>query len=489
MRCKECDYPLWNLTTRICPECGTPFKPSEFAFKAYKVEFHCPECAQTYFGTNADGHLEPKEFECVKCGEHISMDEMVLRPAPGLSESQTEAYTMPWLDRKRRGFIKAWFTTTLHAMVFPTTLMKGVPANASVGEAWLFALLSMVVFIAVGVAAPVAGIGLISMLGRFDPMFFIMASIAIPAGVLSTAISILLWGAMAHGLLRVTGSCASTIGRTYQAMCYSIGPMAISSIPCLGWYCLSYAGWIWWLVCAILMLTVAQGVSGVRATLAGIAFPVLGFVAMVTLIFVPMIFAAQMAPVTGATQMWQVQQAQSETQMLVNAMHQWYLQHPNKSLEHGLQLMVDGPRVPWDYIGGTSETYLTDVPVADTTLERMQFLGPNRQRQVVDRAIQQMPDNVVAHRVGDFVFTHHGIDFDTAVSDLWLVVYAPDSDANTLSAQESTITVGLMSRKVIEVDLDDVPDPLGQQNELRRQAGLPPLVDPRTITHDQPQRN
>ena len=30
MRCKTCDYPLWNLTTRVCPECGTPFLPSQF---------------------------------------------------------------------------------------------------------------------------------------------------------------------------------------------------------------------------------------------------------------------------------------------------------------------------------------------------------------------------------------------------------------------------------------------------------------------------
>lgn len=27
MRCKRCDYPLWNLRDRKCPECGKPFAP------------------------------------------------------------------------------------------------------------------------------------------------------------------------------------------------------------------------------------------------------------------------------------------------------------------------------------------------------------------------------------------------------------------------------------------------------------------------------
>lgn len=30
MRCKTCNYRLWNLAGRTCPECGTGFRPSGF---------------------------------------------------------------------------------------------------------------------------------------------------------------------------------------------------------------------------------------------------------------------------------------------------------------------------------------------------------------------------------------------------------------------------------------------------------------------------
>ena len=109
MRCKICDYRLWNLRSRVCPECGTPFKPSEFEFFLNSVQFCCLHCNQTYYGTGAKGHLVPAEFECVKCARQIHMDEMVLLPTEGIEEEQTKAHTMPWMERKKRGAVRAWF--------------------------------------------------------------------------------------------------------------------------------------------------------------------------------------------------------------------------------------------------------------------------------------------------------------------------------------------------------------------------------------------
>lgn len=65
MRCKKCDYRLWNLPSRVCPECGQPFRPSEFEFPVNSVQFRCPHCNQSYYGTGEKGHLVPIEFECV----------------------------------------------------------------------------------------------------------------------------------------------------------------------------------------------------------------------------------------------------------------------------------------------------------------------------------------------------------------------------------------------------------------------------------------
>jgi predicted RNA-binding Zn-ribbon protein involved in translation (DUF1610 family) len=101
MRCKICDYPLWNLTTRTCPECGSKFAPDEFEFVPNSVQYCCPHCAQAYFGTSEKGHLVPREFNCVKCGQRVQMNEMVLRPAAGVKEEQTKPNPMPWLERKK----------------------------------------------------------------------------------------------------------------------------------------------------------------------------------------------------------------------------------------------------------------------------------------------------------------------------------------------------------------------------------------------------
>ncbi|QKK09883.1 MAG: hypothetical protein HND58_18155 [Planctomycetota bacterium] len=86
MNCRHCSYPLWNLRSGQCPECGTGFAPSEFRFAKNSVCFCCPHCDQRYFGTGPDGHLEPRRFVCVGCGQQIEMDTMVLHPADGLDE-------------------------------------------------------------------------------------------------------------------------------------------------------------------------------------------------------------------------------------------------------------------------------------------------------------------------------------------------------------------------------------------------------------------
>ena len=111
MRCKTCDYPLWTLTSRMCPECGAAFLPSDFDFVPNSVRFCCPHCDQAYYGTTERGHLSPREFECVSCGAFIRMDEMVLRPAAGVAESQTRAATNPWLNLRETGLFKGLFST------------------------------------------------------------------------------------------------------------------------------------------------------------------------------------------------------------------------------------------------------------------------------------------------------------------------------------------------------------------------------------------
>ncbi len=143
MRCKKCDYRLWNLPSRVCPECGQPFRPSEFEFPINSVQFRCPHCNQSYYGTGEKGHLVPIELECVSCHRHIHMDEMVLLPTEGIEEEQTKVDTMPWLERDKRGAVRAWFASVRMALVTPGRLIHTVPESTPVSSAVWFAFSRM----------------------------------------------------------------------------------------------------------------------------------------------------------------------------------------------------------------------------------------------------------------------------------------------------------------------------------------------------------
>jgi len=154
MRCTNCDYPLWNLPARQCPECGDAFSPSDFEFKPGHVRFCCPDCRQTYYGTGLRGHLEPIEFDCVNCGRHLHMDGMVLLPAEGVKDIDTRLDPMPWLERKERGLAHAWFGTIGMAMTQPQRLVRAVPSSTATSSAWLFMIVSNLLYMSIGQLIP-----------------------------------------------------------------------------------------------------------------------------------------------------------------------------------------------------------------------------------------------------------------------------------------------------------------------------------------------
>ncbi len=124
------------------------------------------------------------------------------------------------------------------------------------------------------------------------------------------------------------------------------------------------------------------------------------------------------------------------------------------------------------------------VPVAGTTLDRIEFLPSKDRASVNEAAVAALPPNAVAHRLGDFVFTYHGIDMRSADPDLWTVIYWPDPFCNGF-IEPQTVVVGLPgggSRPI----LGDFAAELAAQNQLRALAGLPPLPDPATVSHGRP---
>ncbi len=162
MNCQNCGYTLWNLKTRNCPECGEAFKPSEFEFVANAVQYCCPDCDQAYYGTTLTGHLRPAEFDCVNCGRKLHMDDMVLRPAKGIGDDQTQRDVMPWLERRRRNPFMAWIKTIGRSMVGPGKLMRAVPTSSTPMQACWYATVTLTAILFCGGGAPFSIVGLIA---------------------------------------------------------------------------------------------------------------------------------------------------------------------------------------------------------------------------------------------------------------------------------------------------------------------------------------
>ncbi len=480
MRCPSCDYRLWNIRSRNCPECGTPFLPSEHEFVPNSVQFCCPHCETAYYGTGNNGHLVPIEFDCVSCDAHIHMDQMVLLPTDGLEEEQTTVEQMPWLNRREIGRIRAWFRTIGMALVRPARLMRLTPEQSPTGPAFGFAVLTntLATFTGMGLFLIPMMIGVFAGGGGAGGSGVLMMAFAFGIICLGTVVmaflGVLLWGAAAHGLLRLTGPAHAGIGRTYHAIGYSAGANAITAIPVCG----AYVGWIWWLISATIMLKEAQKVHGGRAAFAVLTLPLLGIggaVAMWAFAFYSIITTGSMAT---SSMVW-------TNLMPVNgALHDYATRNGNRLPDHAIQLVTEGLISGAEFMVDGSVTRQKRVMIGNLRLDEFAYPPSPEEVRGVDAAIEALPRDIVAHRLGDFVFTYHGIDLNTADPQLWLVVEAPESG----SPGRPKFGVGCVRGGPVHIEFQtsDLPAVLEMQNGLRAANGLPPLPDPTTVTHEQP---
>lgn len=508
MRCKSCEYPLWQIRDRRCPECGTPFKPSDFDFVLNSVRFCCPHCDQAYYGTGLRGHLVPSEFDCVACHRRISMDEMVLLPTEGVREEQTKVDVNPWLDRKQKGFMAGWFATVIQSMGTPGRLIRATPEHSSVPQAIWFAVLTnslyllggmsllIVLFLVIGIVTSTtggAGIGGGGITG-------VMGPIAVFAGwamgmVVALMIGAFIWGGIAHGLLRLTGPTAAGIGRTMQCMLYSSGTNIANAIPCLGFY-LGWISSIWWAVSATLMLKDGQKVSGGRAALAAILPIGLGLVLAVGLfifaIVLPATSAAQAAAQAAAAQAAAQSARSSSTDhdrilQLAGAIRSHFTEYgepPHHAIEmHETQRIAVSVFL---FPGPDEQSRMEQSTIVGMTLSDLNLADGETTEAVIKAATASLPGNVIAHRVGDTVFCYHGMkDLAAADPQLWTVIASPEPGDR--AAVEYTI--GLLDGSVQTLDAATFATSLSHQNMLRADAGLPPLPDPSAVTTDRPAVN
>lgn len=484
MRCKKCQYALWNLTSRVCPECGSPFAPSEFDFALNSVQFRCPHCAQAYYGTGLRGHLVPPEFDCVKCARHIHMDQMILLPTDGVAETQTRPEGSPWLERKERGLVRGWFTCVMWALFQPSRLMRATPPGSPTGPAVWFALLTNAVFLTLDLSIMAAWLmAITSSLGAGGGFSAIGVIVGLIGWFVGLTVLMGAWILVAHGLLLITGGTTSGIDRTAQAICYSSAANILSSVPCLGVY-LSPVALVWWAISATVMTMTAQGVSGWRALVA-VAGPPLMLIALLVGSIVWMIIGISTA--VGSAQIMAGQQnaaalamaRPAETQRVLDALLAWGVEHGGQPPDHAARLVIEQRLPPEALIAGGSGTQAALVSVGDVPLDSLPG-RPMDGASAVDVAAAALPARTIAYRLGDFVFTCPGVDLSNGDPGLWVVVCAPDQ-ATAARIPGIVVAVGRLGGLVTPIASSDFARALAEQNELRAKYGLAPLPDPALV--------
>lgn len=484
MQCRNCGYRLWNLPSRKCPECGIEFKPSEFKFAPNSVRFCCPHCEQTYYGTDPNGHLVPQAFACASCGQSIHMDDMILLPAEDVEEESTVGLEMPWLQKDRIGFWRRWFRTVGWALVRPQQLMRLTPAAGDETSAWIFALFTSFLIVLVA-TLPIYVLGFIAAVSA-GPVGWV-AGIGPCCGVLVigpivTAIVLLLWGAITHGLLRLSGPTEHPMERTCQAICYSSGANIVTAIPCMGFY----VGWIWWLVGAVLMVKEGQRVGGWRAAIATLVPPL----TVIGALLGTMIWAVASGISSGAFSFPKptAESTSAETQVIAEALVDYAARESGAGPGHAIELVMADDLTVDDF--ESADTYSTTDAVLVTlniSLEDFRGLPSESEKSAAQKAIDALPKGVIAHRLGDFVFTYHGVDFENADPSLWVVVWSPDPDLNLPLNPQDWVAVGLADGTARAMTVNMLLPALSPQNKVRAAQGLPPLKNPLDVTHDKPQ--
>lgn len=482
MNCKTCEYPLWNLATRQCPECGAPFKPSDFEFALNAVRFCCLQCRQPYYGTGGKGHLVPLAFACVRCGASCDMDSMILLPTEGVKESQTKADEMPWLVRAKTGRLKAWFATMGRAMADPGRLIELVPENRSASEAIWYAVITNMVFLTTSLCV-------FFLPGMFLPMLrgastgVRIAFTVVGAGallILLPLVVVLLWGALSHLVLHVTGGTKQPIARTFHAIGYSAGTNVLLGIPCV--FFLAPIVIIWWVITAGIMLHRVHSLRAWRSVTAVAVPPLLLITASAGLIFLTVsssrsarLARARAVVAGGATN----STVSTNLGTLAGALAASQPRTPADWPEHGLLLLTEPNVLPAHFFApGSSNSQLT----ADLAIETIALLDSSQLRAVGKHAAALLPPRVIAHRVGDMVFTYHGFNPGGAdAADFWVLVEAPED-----AAENSPVRVVRTDGVPYMVTAPSWTQAVEEQNALRISLDLPPIPDPRRVTYREP---
>lgn len=276
MRCRTCDYSLWTVTGRTCPECGSGFLPSDYTFVPGTVRFECPHCRAGYVGTSPTGHLLPRSFACTECHAQIDMDEMVLVPLAGMAERSTLHSRNRWEDRGDGALLLAWGSSTRDLLFRPTSFASTLERHRSTGQAWLFAAIGWLMAVVVGALLSLSiGPGAISPFWliastsptpSMDPVLHVaFGSLIVLAGFAAVT---LIGAVLQHIAVLFLVRDRSPFSATMRAALFASGASAVPFV--FGWlvppftcFCLPLLA-AWWFVPSCILLTHVHRTSLLR---------------------------------------------------------------------------------------------------------------------------------------------------------------------------------------------------------------------------------
>ena len=495
MRCKTCQYPLWNIPSRTCPECGSPFAPSDFTFKPNTVRFRCPHCAQDYYGTSPEGHLVPNAFDCVNCHNHITMDDTIVLPAEGVNESQTQGQRpLGWTDPNRKSWRYAFYNTLGLSLALPHTLAKRLPEPAKPVAAIGFAAAMTAIPVIITIALAVALIVIVSFtsspgtgtsFASFSVFgFFLAPTLAVTAAYLFVG------APLQHLALAITGRNKRGFAGTIETAGFSSAPLLLTAIPCLGFYVAPLA-LLWWGTIQIFLLRFRHDIGWLRASIVG----------LIPAVIINALIISGIALLFARIPSLPAQNARFNASMQQFNLQDWAASNNGLGPDNALLLLTDGAATEDEFFAenerqnaGTPTFPALNIgphPFDDTLY--LNNTTANAANALLD---QSRPPNPAAQRLGDIVFTHFGIAIDpyflspnaNAVvevnpGDLWWAIVLPDPASHRPPKPQDAVYI-VTSITIDSTTYDQLlATELPAQNALRASFNLPPIPDPAAVPH------
>jgi len=411
------------------------------------------------------------------------MDQMVLRPVDRLRPDGSMV-RLPWDDRAERGWMRAFVSMLGLSLGMPLRLgtmltrrdgerggliflviVSIATAVVSVLPVAIFMMIMSSGFLAAaqgpgGPGGPGGGPGAPQLLGVFSGVIGGMVVIS----VLLPIVLVVIWAAVAHGVLLMTGEAAGGFRRTFDALCFSGGAWVTSAVPCIG----PYLGGPWWVVSAIMTLRNGQGVSTARAIGAALLFPLVSVLTVAGLYIWLMVWAMGMAGAVAAGQIPGPNVPSVQLGWLGDRLVE--MRDDTGAFPDHLLRPTARTLMPLGWTFADASFAGESRPVLGEDIDDIGARPAGERMAFVDRAAAALVAPHAPHRVRDSVYLLPGaeIDPDGPFADLWLVAHARAGEA-------AAWHVRVLGREVRVIAPEQHTEALREQNVRRAEAGLNPI--------------